>query len=83
MENVMTGKMEVNRDFLVGLINGLWNQFDEDNNGYLTRQEVKKFIIQLVSQAEVDEKHLEEIDPEVLDDMFDKIDVSKDGTITR
>lgn len=67
------------------MISGAWNQFDTDGDGYLDRDEFRSFINQLVEESGAinDISDSLELDKEALDSMFDRVDVSGDGTISK
>ena len=75
------GEAVVNKTYLNGIISGVWTQFDEDNNGYLSRNELQYFMAQMMQTADIEA--VNELDQETLDDMFDRIDISADGTISK
>lgn len=67
------------------MISGAWNQYDTDGDNFLNRDEFRAFINQLIESsgaiAEISENL--ELDTDALNNMFNRVDVSGDGTISK
>ena len=42
-------------DILAKCIDSIWIKYDEDNSGYLDREEAKKFVMESVNKSEEEE----------------------------
>jgi len=67
------------------MISGLWKMFDSNGDNFLTRIEFRSFIQQLVESSGIINSLTSnlQMDTEALDNMFDRVDISKDGTISK
>ena len=79
------GKYMVNYQYLNGMISGSWKQFDSNNDSYLDREEFRSFINQLIEESGAisDISDTLELDRNTLDSMFNRVEVSGDGTISK
>ena len=59
--------------------------FDSNGDNFLTRIEFRSFIQQLVESSGIINSLTSnlQMDTEALDNMFDRVDISKDGTISK
>ena len=78
------GKRTVNEEYLKGTIQGMMRSYDSDNNKYLTRDEFRTFLHDLNTTINTGSSKMPKaIESDQLDLIFEKVDVSNDGTITR
>ena len=86
-----TGKKMVNEKYVVGMIDGIWNQYDNNGDGELSIAEIKNLLTQLLES--LGQKDPEDPDGEsntckildtlTVDQVFNKMDTSNDGLVSK
>lgn len=62
-------------------IDKIWEQYDEDRNGYLDKEEARKFIEDMSDTLLKSLGH--HLSKRVFDDVFEHFDLDKSGTIDK
>ena len=59
----------------------LWAKADDDNNGFLDKNEAPRFLEEVVENIE--SEHQNNYDPSKFDEMFEKFDEDKNGYLSK
>ena len=75
-------------DIIRKCIDQIWEQYDEDNSGYLDREETRRFIISTIGEMdEADDDNDDNRDDgfteEDFEQCFRKVDVDNSGAISK
>ena len=76
-------------DILISCIEEIWQNYDQDGNGLLDKQETKRFLLGTIaemyggSEAEADNMFSEYFSDEEFSNSFYKIDTDKSDTISK